>query len=406
MTGVGSESMSKQHASHSDRPILAVICNSLPPYRIHIQRRIMREIPELDLRTICTHENVSDRWGFRPPEDLNVISFGPGESSQQQGKLRFALHEWRKGGAIISWLRHHSVRAVLVEGYNDAGRLRLIKWLHQHRIPVFLFGDSNIRSDQAQGIKALAKRQFLRPILTRCSVVFPCGRLGRDFFVKYGADPDRIAFYPYEPDYALIDTVDEAAQQAARAKFDLDPQRRRLVYSGRLVDVKRVDLLIDAFVRVADERPEWDLILAGDGPRRHELEARVPSAMRHRVKFLGFIGDQAQLTAIYKVSDVLVLPSSYEPWALVINEAARSGLAIIASDVVGAAYELVESGTNGQIFRVDSLPDLTRAIQVTTDPVNLEAYKAASPHVLAEWIRKADPIDGLRSALTRVGVLS
>ena len=67
--------------------------------------------------------------------------------------------------------------------------------------------------------------------------------------------------------------------------------------------------------------------MVGDGVLRADLERLVADlAISDRVKFLGFMDDQKTISAIYRASDVLVLPSDYEPWALVINEAAAAGI--------------------------------------------------------------------------------
>ena len=60
-----------------------------------------------------------------------------------------------------------------------------------------------------------------------------------------------------------------------------------------------------------------------------------------RVRFLGFV-NQSGLPAVYAASDVLVLPSSYEPFGVVVNEAMLCGCAAIASDRVGARFDLVK----------------------------------------------------------------
>ena len=115
--------------------------------------------------------------------------------------------------------------------------------------------------------------------------------------------------------------------------------------------------------------------------------------------WLGFIDDQDAVSAVYRNCDVLALPSDYEPWALVINEAAAAGLAIVASDAVGAAAELVRDGVNGGIFPSGSLQALTERLMFVTEPERIETLKAGSAAVLAEWRKVADPVEGLRQAL-------
>jgi glycosyltransferase involved in cell wall biosynthesis len=389
-----------------ERPAVAIISNGLTPYRLHLHRRIAREIPELKLWSLLTHQEGASAWALEPPAEIGPVAFhGPGESSARQGDSRRAGAEWAKGGRVIRWLKAHDVRAVVMLGYNDAGRLRIIRWCAAHGIPCFLFGDSNVRGDHATGLRAVAKRAVVGWVVRRCAGVLPCGTLGRDYFLRYGADPARIFFFPYEPDYDLIRSLPGEAIDRARERFRLDPNRRRLVYSGRLVPVKRVDLLIDAYAAVADHRPQWDLLIVGDGPLRAELEARVPAPLRARVVWTGFVGEQAAVSALYRLCDVLVLPSDYEPWALVVNEATAAGLAVVASDSVGAAAELVRDGVNGRTFPRGDLAALTGALTEVTDPAAIDARRAASAAVLQDWRRRADPVRGLREALGAAGVL-
>lgn len=392
--------------SSGARPGLAIVSNGLTPYRLHLHRRIAREIPALKLWSLLTHQEGASAWALEPPAEIGPVAFhAPGETSALQGNPRRARAEWAKGGRIIDWIKAHDVRAVVLLGYNDPGRLRVIRWCAANGVPCFLFGDSNIRGDNTTGLRAVAKRAVVGWVVRRCAGVMPCGTLGRDYFVKYGADPARVFFFPYEPDYDLIRSLPAEAIDRARARFQLDPNRRRLVYSGRLVPVKRVDLLIDAFAAIADRRPEWDLLIVGDGPLRAELEAHVPAALRDRITWTGFLGEQSEVSALYRLCDVLVLPSDYEPWALVVNEATAAGLAVVASDSVGAAAELVREGVNGRTFRRGDLPSLTDALLDVTDPATIDARRAASAGVLEDWRRRADPVRGLRDALASCGAL-
>jgi glycosyltransferase involved in cell wall biosynthesis len=195
----------------------------------------------------------------------------------------------------------------------------------------------------------------------------------------------------------------EAAARIA-GELGLAAGRRRLVCCCRLIDVKRVDMVIDAFGAIAAERPEWDLVIVGEGPLRAGLEERARAAAAGRVQFLGFL-DQERVTGVYRSSDALVLASAYEPWALVVNEAAAAGCAIVASDLVGAAPELVREGENGFVFAAGDLGALTERLRAVTEAGTIENLKRGSRAVVAEWRRRADPIAGLRSALASAGVL-
>lgn len=389
------------------RPLVAVINNALTPYRVALHRRIVRELPEIELWSLFTHGEGDSRWTQRPPADINPVEFGTGESASGGGGPRRHWREWRKGGRVIRWLDGCGAAAVVLGGYNDAGRLRVLRWCHAHRVPVFLFGDSNVCDDDARsvGSRGRLKRLLLPRVLRRCDGVLACGSLGVEYFVRYGVPRDRIFLFPYEPDYAQIANVTAGEVAAVRARYGLDVARRNVFFSGRLIEAKRPDLLVDAFAAIAAERPDWDLIIAGTGPLENTLRARLPPGLAGRVRWLGFIDDQAALNALYRACDVLVLPSRSEPWAVVVNEAVAAGLAVVASDAVGAAAELVRDGVNGRVFPSGDLAALVECLRDVTAPGRCDTLKSASPAVLADWRRRGDPIRGLRTALATVGVL-
>ena len=168
--------------------------------------------------------------------------------------------------------------------------------------------------------------------------------------------------------------------------------------------MKRVDQVIDAFTAIAAERPEWDLLIVGQGPQEEELRQRVPADLRRRVKWLGFCdGDDMRL--VYHCGHVNVLPSEYEPWGVVVPEAMTAGQVVVASDVVAAACEMVEDGVGGRLFRTGDLESLTEALRDVTDRENLERYRRASRPAVERWRRRSDPVEGVRRAMAYAGVI-
>lgn len=386
------------------RPTVAILVNSMPPYRVHFHRRLARELPGVRVRAVRTHDEEG-RWSREVPADIDLTSITGGTPVTQQGRPGVALREWRNGARIIDWLATARVRAVVLNGYNDVGRLRVLRWCRDSGVPCLIFGDSNIRGDRARGIKGAVKRRVVGRVLSWSRAALACGSLGRAYFERYGVPPERIFYSPYEPDYGLIRTLPAARIAEASQQFGLRAGRRRLVYSGRLDVVKRVDLLVDAFVAIADRRPDWDLVILGDGPLRDALKSRVPDALCGRVLWLGHVADQSLVSAAYRACDVLVLPSDSEPWALVVNEAVAAGLAVVSSDVVGAAAELVRDGVNGRVFPAGDLAALRDCLLDVTQPGRTETLQAGSPAVLDDWRRRGDPVEGMRQALRSVGVI-
>ncbi|MEN0109147.1 MAG: glycosyltransferase family 4 protein [Planctomycetota bacterium] len=381
---------------------IAIVCNSLPPYRLHAHERFANEIAGVRLLTLQTHIDATRDWVTSIAPQINVIDFSNGDR-----RLSGRRREWERGGAIIETLRAQRVDAVVVNGYNDAGRRRIIDWCRGESIACFLWADSNIASDRHSNPpwKRWIKRLAIGPLIRKCTGCFACGRLGRDYWEWYGAEPERVFLSPYEPDYRLVQELPQERIAVIQERLGFDPARRRIVYCGRLIEVKRVDIAIDAFAAIANERPEWDLVIVGDGVLRDELEARVPARLADRVKWTGFLAEPADVSAVYRASDVLALPSSYEPWALVVNESVAAGMAVVATDVVGAAQELVHDGKSGRVVPPDSREAFTEALRDVTAADRIDAMKAASAEALADWRRRGDPVEGLRDALRFAGVL-
>jgi glycosyltransferase involved in cell wall biosynthesis len=382
---------------------VAIITNSAPPYRIAFHRRLIRECPEYDIYSIFTHDQGSAPWRGGGIDDINAISFGNGDSSETKAEPRNALREYRRAGRIIRWLQDHEIEAVVIGGSNDVGYLRIMRWCHRVGVSCFLFADSNIHGDTATGLRRLAKNAVMACVRRWCAGVLVCGSLGRAYFERYGFPSEQIFFMPYEPDYGLIHDMPAAAIDTAIRELGLDQARRRIVFSGRLVPVKRPQIALEAFLAIAERRPAWDLVVVGDGPLRATLESLVPENLMARVRWTGFLDDQRCISAIYRASDVLVLPSEKEPWGLVVNEAVAAGMAVVCTDIVGAGAELVESAGNGWTRpRSATAQEWAEALLAMTADDRIELLKSHSAIVLDRWQRKADPVAGFRSAMTTI----
>jgi glycosyltransferase involved in cell wall biosynthesis len=138
---------------------------------------------------------------------------------------------------------------------------------------------------------------------------------------------------------------------------------------------------------------------------RTQLHQRVPESLKSRVQWLGFVPDAREIFSIYRNCHALVLPSQREPWGLVINEAAASGLPIVASAGVGAVPELVKEDVNGITFPTGDLDGLIHALRNITFPGTAERLGARSREVLATMRASADPVKAMRQALHRSGVM-
>jgi glycosyltransferase involved in cell wall biosynthesis len=118
--------------------------------------------------------------------------------------------------------------------------------------------------------------------------------------------------------------------------------------------------LLHAFARVPSVQAY--LVFAGDGPLRRSLEAEAQSLqVADRVRFLGFV-NQSGLPEAYCAADILALPSEYEPFGVVVNEAMLCGCCAVVSDRVGARFDLVREGETGFVYPVGDVDALARIL--------------------------------------------
>jgi glycosyltransferase involved in cell wall biosynthesis len=123
-------------------------------------------------------------------------------------------------------------------------------------------------------------------------------------------------------------------------EYTLSAQRRRdrICYVGRLVEHKHVEDLIDAFGRLQRKSPGLELVIVGDGDQRESLEAKVKKARLREVVFTGFVS-QREKEKLLSSSLCLVLPSTAEGWAVVLTEAAASGIPSVAYATPGVVEQ-------------------------------------------------------------------
>lgn len=379
---------------------VAVIANSLPPYRVQLHEKIVAAYPQVELWTVTTHSNAYRRWGgLMPPESIRAVEFGRGEPTNEQPMMRFSLREWRKGGCIIRWLKEHRIDTVLIQGCGDMGRLRIIRWCQRNNIECFLTGDFNICSDNHRPLKRLLKRAVYSRAVNWSTGLMPCGEHGLALLHRYGGESKPSHMWPFIPDIELFQNPSSERIGAVRERFNLPVERRRIIFSARMMNAKRPDLAVRAFIAIAALRPEWDLVMVGDGPLRAEVERLAPEHLRSRILWTGFVNEMRDLAALCACCDLMLLPSGHEPWGVVVVEAAAAGLAIVASDVVGAAPELVHDGANGELFPTGNLGALKQSLLKATEPERIDALKAGSQQVFNEWFAACDPVANFGQAL-------
>ena len=186
---------------------------------------------------------------------------------------------------------------------------------------------------------------------------FAIGQKALDDFQRWGIHPEKTSLLPYSPAATPMDgPIDEACLRFRGG-------RRAFLFLGGLDRRKGMDVLIEAFARAAaDAVDEWSLLLVGDDRSAGEYPRRVAElGLSSRVLFRGSVKPD-ELPTVIRAADVLVLPSRFDGWGVVLNEAASAGLALIATTECGAADHLISRGENGYVVEAGNVASLARAM--------------------------------------------
>ncbi len=160
-----------------------------------------------------------------------------------------------------------------------------------------------------------------------------------------------------------------------RQRKPRDPTRVTFLFCGQMIARKGVDVLLDAF-RQLDTRAE--LLLVGREAELPEMLQGLPDDVQRRIRYAGFQAPEA-LPDYFAQADVFVLPSRYDGWGVVVNQALGAGLPVLCSEMVGAGFDLVEPEGNGLKFPPNSADALAMCMRRLLDaPDLIETWGRAS----------------------------
>jgi glycogen(starch) synthase len=224
-----------------------------------------------------------------------------------------------------------------------------------------------------------------RWMANRAERVITCSAYMREHVADiYGLEERRIIVIPNGIDPSELVPVDDL--DSLRARFAA-PHERLVLLVGRLVYEKGFQLALEALPELIDRLHNVRFIVAGSGTAEHELRAQARElGLDAHGAFLGWIGDDV-LHSLYRIADLTVVPSIYEPFGLVALEAMASGCPCLVADT-GGLREVVPNEEVGLRFRSRDPRSLGQmAERLLTDARLRDRLVAeASEHVLSfDW---------------------
>jgi glycosyltransferase involved in cell wall biosynthesis len=194
-----------------------------------------------------------------------------------------------------------------------------------------------------------------------------------------GVPAPRVRIVPNAVPPQPFTLVDGASRDAARAQLGL-AERPTIAFVGALASEKDPQRVVDLAATLGDR---VQIVIAGGGPLRSNLESRASAIAPGRVHFLGTLGD---VVPVYHAADVVVCPSRSEAMPAVPIEAGMCGLPVVAT-AVGAVPEIVLDGFTGIVVPADRGDAFETAVRGLLDDAEQRSRfgRAAREHCLAEY---------------------
>lgn len=308
---------------------------------------------------------------------------------------------WSPVNALLAWIGHAIdlwrfakrgpvIAFMVMEGGLGAAVTKLISRRRIHLI-LRVEGDPSSRSVRRNERFKLIGRQLIGRFVTpRADLVIANSQFTKGLALSFGAKPGRVLIAMSRPRWD------------ARVQVTPLPPEPRVLFAGRLYPEKGVDVLLEAMARVRAEVPNCELLIAGEGPSREELERQCQRLSIE--KFIHFSGvlDEARLHDAYVASYVVVLPSLFaEGWSQALTEAALLGRPLVASDI-GALNEVVRHNVSGLLVRPGDPVELAEAIIAILKNQEMAVRMSRSARRIAvEWLNaRQQDVERVQAALS------
>jgi glycosyltransferase involved in cell wall biosynthesis len=256
---------------------------------------------------------------------------------------------------------------VMIHGYNHLFEIQVVRAARRLGVPVLQRGElTDAKPYRPVWYHRLLRDSYLKWFYRQIDRFCCIGANARRHLLRLGVKEDRLFFSPYSVDSALFEEqYRQFDREACRRELGIAPEQVVLLFSGKFIPRKAPLLLLEAIARLAD-RKTLALLMLGDGVLRPEIESRARAVLGSRALIPGFV-NQTQLGRYFRAADVFVLPSIYETWGLVVNEAMHFRLPAVVSSGVGCAPDLIRNGQVGRVFPVGATKELANCLQEILD---------------------------------------
>jgi len=340
--------------------------------RVHALKEVR---PDLDIFTadLGNKDNLY-QWNNTSAQNHFCLSAKPAN--------RF---DFRRLSGFMKLLSQNEIDTVCISGYGRAEYLFFLIYAKLSGRNVILFAESWYPSIS---LIDFVKSVFLK---TMCDGFLVSGQRAFDHFTKRL----NIAKAKVKVGYSVVDNAHFALK-----KSESFERKRILLCIARFAREKNLLLLIRGFEQSKMPMAGWELHLVGGGPQKQELVELVKKAMTNSVQLVDW-QSYDQLPHLYLKASVFILPSLFEPWGLVVNEAMAASLPVVLSDKVGCLPDLLKVENNGWSFHAEDEKELILILNQISEKEAIEL--AAMGNKSKECIESFSPTLFARNLIGLIG---
>ena len=264
-------------------------------------------------------------------------------------KVTLAMQQTKNRLTEVFWLRKYikQEKPDVVIAFTEGVYCFTIAALLGTKIPV-------IASERLDPSAMTWKRNLLkRLLLPYADWLVVQTKTIKDYFPKNIQKKTSIIFNPVK-DEALASSIENGKWKIENS------ERPRIISVARLFPQKNQEMMIRAFAKIADEFPDWELVIYGEGPRRQNLQLTIDNLqLTDRIKLPG---RTEQVIEELRKSKIFCLSSDYEGMSNSMIEAICVGLPIVTTKVSGTD-ELVQDGSNGYVVEIGDVEGFASALR-------------------------------------------
>lgn len=330
---------------------IIIITETISPYRIPVFNEIAQSLKDRFMVLFLGETEKRRQWMIYKEKIKFRYEVLPGFLLQKKDS---APHFFNP--TVFYKLMKYSPDIIIVGGYHHFAYFLAMLYARLFRRKIILWCESNRYEKRANYPWNQAyKRWFVR---NSTGHIVP-GRASFEYILSQGAVKDKIWIAPNAVDNEYFTRAGDTYRETKEIfKQSKGYPNKLILYVGHLIEEKGIRDLLKAFQILSYEYTDLGLLLIGSGKENGYYKNFCKTNNLRNVFFAGFIY-QEDLPIYYAVSDVFVLTTYSDAWGLVLNEAMASKLPVISSDASGAAYDLIEPGVNGYIFKKGDIEQLS-----------------------------------------------